>query len=43
MSCEITLEELHERAWSINPKRVSDLEDLWENYDLSNRDFVRGL
>ena len=43
MSCEITLKELHERAWSINPKRVSDLEDLWETSDFSTKDLIFSL
>ena len=42
-SCRIRLEDLYDLAFEKNPKAASDLKDVWETSDMSNRELVFGL
>ena len=42
-ACRMSMRELHEKARSIDPKRMSDLQDMWESSDMSNEWLVQRM
>ena len=42
-SCKITIGELRQKAFDKDPRKVQELEDLWEASMLNNKDLVFGL
>lgn len=42
-SCRIMIGELRQRAFDKDPKKVQELEDLWEASIFTNKELVFGL
>lgn len=42
-TCRIRLGDLYEKAYEKDPKAASDLKEVWETSDLTNRELVFGL
>ena len=42
-TCRIRLGDLYEKAYEKNPKAASDLKEVWETSDLTNKELVFGL
>jgi len=43
MNCRITISELYQRAYEIDPKKASDIKEMWEADMFTNRELVFGL